>query len=85
MLSAPDVSDPLLEGLETPPLLRRERRPFRPDESRALGLLGDLGAVKGDKPLGGLEVRTTGELAGRSSRGTSSSCKSLSDGWAYAP
>jgi hypothetical protein len=86
MLSAPDVSDPLLEGRETPPLLRRDRSPLRPvDESRAPGLLGDLGDVIGDKPLGGLEVRTTGALAGRSSRGTSPSGNSFSDGRAYAP
>jgi hypothetical protein len=82
ILSAPDVSEPLLDGRETPPLLRRERRPFRPDESRPPGLLGDLGAVRGDKPLGGLDVRTTGALAGSSSSGTSSSCNSFSDGWA---
>jgi hypothetical protein len=76
ILSAPDVSDPRLEGR----LLARERRLFKPDVSRAPGLLGDLGEVKGVRPLGGLEVRTTGGLAGSSSRGTSSSCNCFSDG-----
>jgi hypothetical protein len=81
MLSAADVSDPLLDGRETPPLLRRESRPFRPEDSRAAGLFGDLGAVRADKPLGGLEVRMTGALAGRSSKGPSSSWSCFRDGW----
>lgn len=80
ILSAPDVSDPLLDGLDGPPLLRRERRLIRPVESLPPGLLGSLGAVRDEKPLGGFDVRTTGGQAASSSRATSSSCNSLSDG-----
>jgi len=84
MLSIADVNDPLLEGRERPPLLLRESRLLRPDASRLLWLLGDLGAVSGDLPLGGFEVRTTGALAESSSRGKLS-CSSRSEGRENAP
>ena len=75
MLSAPDVKDPLLEGRDTPPLLRRDRMLRNPVDSLAPGLLGDFGAVRVDRLLGSFDVRTTGGLAGSSSRGISSSSR----------
>lgn len=80
MLSAADPIDPLLEGRERPLLLPFLSNVLRPDASLPLGLLGDFGAVSGEKPEGGLAVLMTGGLAGSSSKGTSSSCRSSRDG-----
>lgn len=68
-----DPVDPFEEGLEVP-----RRKVFK-------GLdWGDLGAVRGENPEGGLAVRMTGGLAASSSN-DSSSIKSRSDGCSYAP
>jgi hypothetical protein len=74
------ADDPLDEGREV--LLRiKERRP--PEFSRLglLGLLGDFAAVRGEKPLGGFEVRMTGGQAASSSRDTGSCLSSSRLGW----
>ncbi|KAK5636128.1 hypothetical protein RRF57_011841 [Xylaria bambusicola] len=55
--SCDDDADPLDEGRER----SRDLRPREEDSRR-----GDLGAVMGEKPEGGFEVRMTGGLAARS-------------------
>lgn len=88
MLPAADASDPLLDGRDS---LRPLLLPFPPNsvlnpvESLPLGLFGDLGAVSGENPLGGLAVLMTGGLAASSSRETSSSWRSFRDGCEKAP
>ena len=85
MLSATDASEPLLDGRDAfrALLLLFLSNVLRPE--LPLGLFGDFGAVSGENPEGGFAVLMTGGLAGSSSRGTSSSCKSLSDGCEKAP
>lgn len=61
-----EASEPVEEGRE---LLRPERRDLSPPEG-VESRTGDLGAVKGENPLGGLAVRMTGGLAASSSRAT---------------
>jgi hypothetical protein len=57
-----EATDPLDDGRDDLP-----RMDLKPPDSRT----GDLGAVKGEKPEGGLAVRMTGGLAASSSRETS--------------
>lgn len=66
--------DPFEEGLELP-----RRKDFSDT-----GSAGGLGAVMGEKPEGGLAVRTTGGVAASSSR-DSSSIKFFNEGCSYAP
>jgi hypothetical protein len=65
-----DPVDPFDDGRELP-----LRNVLRGLESR-----GDFGAVRGEKPEGGLAVRITGGLAASSSKDVSSSIRSLSEG-----
>ena len=75
-----DASDPFDDGLEA--LLRPLKMLFRPPfPSRA----GDLGAVRGEKPLGGLAVRMTGGLAASSLISASSSRSPSRGEWWKAP
>jgi len=73
-VSSFDPVDPLDEGLELP-----RRNDFSVPESP-----GDFGAVRGENPDGGLEVRMTGGVAASSSK-DSSSIKLFKDGCSYAP
>ena len=56
-----DPVEPLEDGLEPP----------RRNVLRGLDSRGDLGAVRGENPEGGLAVRMTGGLAASSSRDSS--------------
>ena len=68
-----DPVDPFEDGLELP-----RRKVFK-------GLdWGDRGAVRGEKPEGGLAVRMTGGLAASSSK-DSSAINSRREGCSYAP
>ena len=63
LVSSFDPIDPLDEGLEPP----------RRNDLRGLESAGDLGAVRGEKPEGGLAVRMTGVGAASSSKFASDS------------
>lgn len=69
-----DAFEPFDDGLD-PPL----RNVFKGLESA-----GDFGAVRGEKPEGGLAVRITGVGAASSSK-ESSSINCRKDGCSYAP
>jgi hypothetical protein len=68
LVSSCDEAEPLEEGREG---RRRDLSP--PEEMSRCGERVVLGAVKGEKPEGGFEVRMVGGLAGKSSRETFSS------------
>lgn len=73
-LTEPEPGDEGREGLALLLLLMKDRSP--------LSRLGVFGAVREEKPLGGLEVRMTGEDAANSSRETGSSrTPSRPPGW----
>lgn len=72
-----EVHEPRDDGRDV--FLAPPRKLRRPLPSRALG------AVRGEKPLGGFEVLITGEAAGNSSRSTASACDSEAVGLVKPP